>query len=226
MSAAKSLSLCLLVAGLAATGGTAPLAGEAAGDGLRLQVLGQGGTVDGVGHVIHREDRERDVVLYVMTDCRLLDPAVVGETDRSSLKFKLFVDESTILEARGHDIAPPRGAEPVDVAVIAFVAPKSARLPAAVNIVPYCDPIAIGDVSVPPAPASRSLGIDATASLTTPKALRLGDVTIAELADRVIKLRFTMPGAPPSLFAPPNRVCPQGQALVTVRVNVVVLSRP
>jgi len=55
---------------------------------------------------------------------------------------------------------------------------------------------------------------------TAPRAVRLGDVTVVSLQDKVIKLRFTMIGVPPSA-APTSG--PRGQALVTIGVNLVVL---
>jgi hypothetical protein len=85
-----------------------------------------------------------------------------------------------------------------------------------------CDAVKAGDLDVPIAFAPREVAVDATADFTSPRALRLGDITVLSLQDEVVKLRFTMMGVPPPPFPAP---CPQGQALVTIGVNVVVVPR-
>jgi hypothetical protein len=85
-----------------------------------------------------------------------------------------------------------------------------------------CDATESGDLDIPLTLAPRELPVDATADFTNPRALRLGDVTVLDLQDRLVKLRFTMVGVPPPPFP---AACPLGQALVTVRVNVVVFPR-
>jgi hypothetical protein len=86
-----------------------------------------------------------------------------------------------------------------------------------------CDAAKSGDVDVPIPLADDETLVDATASFTNPYALRLGDITVLSLEDRVVKLRFTMLGLRPSPLAAP---CPAAQALITVAVNLVVLRHP
>jgi hypothetical protein len=74
-------------------------------------------------------------------------------------------------------------------------------------------------------PADRELRegiVDATASSVHSKSVRLGDVTVLSLRDRTVKLRFAMAGIPPPPF---STTCGPGQALVSVRVNVLVVPR-
>jgi hypothetical protein len=81
-----------------------------------------------------------------------------------------------------------------------------------------CDATKSGDLDVPFQSPPRELVLDATASFINQRSLRLADVTVASFDDRTMKLRFTMTGIPPPPFP---AACPQGQALVTVRVDVV-----
>jgi hypothetical protein len=69
----------------------------------------------------------------------------------------------------------------------------------------------------------RETAVDATASFLNAPSLHLADVTVLSLRDRTVKLRFTMAGIPPAPF---STTCAAGQALVSVRVNVLVLPRP
>jgi hypothetical protein len=85
-----------------------------------------------------------------------------------------------------------------------------------------CDAVAAGDVDVPFTLQPREAPIDVTAAFLNPRALRLGDLTVSSLDDRVVKLRFTMAGMGPSPLRPG---CPPGQALVSVTMSVVVLPR-
>ncbi len=85
-----------------------------------------------------------------------------------------------------------------------------------------CDALKAGEIEVPISLAPRETAVWATADFTDPRALRLGDITVLSLQDELVKLRFTMMGVQPPPFPAP---CPQGQALVTIGVNVVVLPR-
>jgi hypothetical protein len=95
-----------------------------------------------------------------------------------------------------------------------------------------CNAVSAGDVDVPVTLGPLERAVDATASVVNPRSLRLADVTVLGLQDKLVKLRFTMMGAAPPAFpgpsvppAPFSPACPQGQALVTVGVNVLVLPR-
>jgi hypothetical protein len=81
-----------------------------------------------------------------------------------------------------------------------------------------CGTTKSGEVEVPFRAAPRELVVDASATFINQRSLRLADVTVASFDDRAMKLRFTMTGMPPPPFP---AVCPQGQALVTIRVDVV-----
>lgn len=74
-----------------------------------------------------------------------------------------------------------------------------------------------GEVDVPFALETDEMAVDATASFVDRTAVRLGEVTVLKLTDSVVKLRFTLTGAPPPPVPAP---CPQGQALVNVRITV------
>lgn len=82
----------------------------------------------------------------------------------------------------------------------------------------------IGEIEVPYRLALNETAVDATASFTRARSVRLADVTVLALDDRTVRLRFTLAGVPPPAFAPPGPCLP-GQALVTVRVNVVSFPR-
>ena len=86
-----------------------------------------------------------------------------------------------------------------------------------------CDEVKTGAIAVPVQVATREAIVGATAEFTNPKSLRLGDLTIAAAGfeDHTVHLRFTMVGVPPPLVKDPGAVCPQGQALVTIRVTTV-----
>jgi hypothetical protein len=79
-----------------------------------------------------------------------------------------------------------------------------------------------GEIKVPFQAPPGELVVDASASFTNQRSLRLADVTVASYDDKTRKLRFTMTGIPPPPFP---AACPQGQALVTVRVDVVSAPR-
>lgn len=87
-----------------------------------------------------------------------------------------------------------------------------------------CDAINTGEVDVPLGLGPREWAIDATAAFVNPHEVRLGEVTVLKLQDRFVRLRFSLGGVP-SPPSPPAS-CPQGQALVTVRVNVAVARTP
>lgn len=62
---------------------------------------------------------------------------------------------------------------------------------------------------------------DATASFIEPPSLHLADITVPSLHDRTVKLRFTMAGVP---LPPFSTTCTPGQALVSVRVNILAFA--
>jgi hypothetical protein len=86
-----------------------------------------------------------------------------------------------------------------------------------------CDEVKTGDIAVPVQVLAHEAIVGATAEFTNPTSLRLGDVTIAAsgFEDHAVHLRFTMVGVPPPLVKDPGDVCPQGQALVTIKVTTV-----
>lgn len=77
-------------------------------------------------------------------------------------------------------------------------------------------------VAVPTAFALRDAPVDLTASVPSPRAFRLGELTVMRLRDKDVTLRFATLGAPPP---PIPASAPRGQALVTVGVDVIVLGR-
>jgi hypothetical protein len=85
-----------------------------------------------------------------------------------------------------------------------------------------CDATKSGEVKLPFQTPPGELFVGASASFTNQRSLRLADVTVASFDDKTLKLRFTMTGIPPPPFP---AACPQGQALVTVRVDVVSAPR-
>ncbi len=85
-----------------------------------------------------------------------------------------------------------------------------------------CDGVATGEVDVPFVVTPRELPVDAKVSLLNATSLRLGDVTILDVGDRAVKVRFTLVGTPP----PPNVApgsCIGGQALISVRLDLMAV---
>jgi len=87
-----------------------------------------------------------------------------------------------------------------------------------------CEATKTGEVDVPIDLGRRELAIDASASFTNPRAIRLAEVTVVKLEDRLVRLRFTLGGLPRTPAAP--TACPQGQALVSVHLNLAVTRTP
>lgn len=85
-----------------------------------------------------------------------------------------------------------------------------------------CDAVHVGEVDVPYQLGTNEKAVDASASFMNANELRLADVAVLRLNERNVRLRFTMVGVPPPAFSVPG-ACHQGQALLTVRLNVVVL---
>jgi hypothetical protein len=85
-----------------------------------------------------------------------------------------------------------------------------------------CDAVNAGEIEVPFTLARNERPVDAAASLLNASSVRLGDVTVLGLTERVVKLRFTLVGVPLPHFSAPE-TCARGQALVTVRLNVVTV---
>jgi hypothetical protein len=82
--------------------------------------------------------------------------------------------------------------------------------------------VTTGEVSVPFEIGAREALIDATASLTNLHELRFADVTILNLEDRSVRLRFTLGGIPPLLAPPLASSDLPGQALVTLHLKLAV----
>lgn len=70
---------------------------------------------------------------------------------------------------------------------------------------------------------AREAAVSATAHVVSRTSLRIADVTVLSLKDRSVKLRFTLGGTPPPATPAP---WPQAQALILVRVNLVLLPTP
>lgn len=85
-----------------------------------------------------------------------------------------------------------------------------------------CDAVNAGEVDVPYQLGRNEQAVDASASFLNATELRLADVAVLRLNERSVRLRFTMVGVPPPPYAVPG-ACHQGQALLTVRLNLVVL---
>jgi len=76
------------------------------------------------------------------------------------------------------------------------------------------------DIEVPIQVAAGETVIDAQADLLHKSFLRLAEVSILRIHDRSMSLRFTLAGQPPALVHPPEP-CRRGQALVSVRLDLV-----
>lgn len=85
-----------------------------------------------------------------------------------------------------------------------------------------CDAVNAGEVEVPYQLGRNERAVDASASFLDATEVRLADVSVLRLNERSVRLRFTMVGVPPAAYAVPG-TCRQGQALLTVRLNLVVL---
>jgi len=87
-----------------------------------------------------------------------------------------------------------------------------------------CDAIRTGELEVPLELETQESPIDVSADFVNRREVRLAEVSVLDVRDRSVRVRFTLGGAP----APPSppRVCPQGQALVSMRVNVAVARSP
>ncbi len=85
-----------------------------------------------------------------------------------------------------------------------------------------CDAVNAGEVDVPYQLGRNEQAVDASASFLNASEVRLADVSVLRLTDRSVRLRFTMVGVPPPAYTVPG-ACRQGQALLTVRLNLVVL---
>ena len=77
--------------------------------------------------------------------------------------------------------------------------------------------------------ASRQLAVDIAATVAPRHSLRLGDLPVLSLTDRVVKLRFTLRGVPPQAFRDPGMrdpaIAPMGTPLATIDVTRVVVRR-
>lgn len=83
-----------------------------------------------------------------------------------------------------------------------------------------CREAQTGDIDVPIQVSTGETVIDAKADLLHKSFLELAEVSILRIRERSMKLRFTLVGQPPALVHPPEP-CPRGQALVTVRLDLI-----
>jgi hypothetical protein len=88
-----------------------------------------------------------------------------------------------------------------------------------------CDAMNAGELDVPFQLERNEQAVGATASFLEATSLRLAEVQVLDLKDRSVRVRFTMVGVPPPRYSIPG-TCRQGQALLTVRLNVVVVPQP
>ena len=77
-----------------------------------------------------------------------------------------------------------------------------------------------GEVDVPFGLSPGELVFSASAELAEPRSITLGDLTVVSLDDRAVKVRFLLGGAEQS---PQTAFWPQGQALVSVRLQLVTM---
>jgi hypothetical protein len=87
-----------------------------------------------------------------------------------------------------------------------------------------CSAPVLTHVDVPLLLASREALTEATASIAAPREVRVGDVSVLRLDDRALRVQFTLGGYPGPPVPPAP--CPQGQALITLRLRVAVSSMP
>lgn len=107
---------------------------DAEGSVLRLQIIGSTGTTEGTCFLVHQERRGHEVVHYFLTSARLLDPAAVGERRTTSLRIRVVLDESTVIEAKGSDVVLPGAVLGLDVAVVKAVSTNTSLVPLAVSM--------------------------------------------------------------------------------------------
>jgi hypothetical protein len=106
---------------------------------FRLQVVTDGGDVAGTGTLIHREDRETSVVLYLVTSARLFKDPQGGPPPRIQVARVLLGGEHT-LDVSSDDIFVCTGV--IDVAVLRATSPTTTLVPQPL----FYDPPSPGDV--------------------------------------------------------------------------------
>ncbi len=118
MTRAAALSVAVCALGLIAWSGQASSGGTVA----RLRVQGTKGAVDGTAFLIHVDRDERQAVHYFLTAGPLLDPVPLGDYRTASLRVRITVDDSTVLETTGERALFPGGLESGELAVLTAVA--------------------------------------------------------------------------------------------------------
>jgi hypothetical protein len=104
---------------------------------LRIQVIGSGGTTEGTCFLIHQERHEQDVVHYFLTSAHLLNPEAVGERRSVSLRLRLFVDQSSVIDTSGSSVLFPGGTQQgLDVAIVKAVSTNTHLIPLHVSLEP------------------------------------------------------------------------------------------
>jgi hypothetical protein len=120
---------------IAATLATATALPAADGTVLRIQVTGSGGATEGTCFLIHQERHEQDVVHYFLTSAHLLNPEAVGERRSVSLRLRLIVDQSSVIDTSGSRVRFPGGAdEGLDVAIVMAVSTNTHLIPIPVSL--------------------------------------------------------------------------------------------
>jgi hypothetical protein len=85
-----------------------------------------------------------------------------------------------------------------------------------------CTAIAAGEIEVPLPLRRDERVLDVTPALIHSEEVRLADISVIQLGDRSVKLRFSVGGGSPS---PWTRECQQPQALITLRMTLVTTTR-
>jgi len=130
--ATLTIGLTVLVAAQASA---APVAGAPPDEtaGLRLQVMGSGGTREGTCFLVRKEAHDHDVLYYFLTSARLLEPEGLGEQRTSALRIRIVVDQSHAIETSAQDVLLPGGTEHgVDLAIVKAIAADSGLVPVVV----------------------------------------------------------------------------------------------
>jgi hypothetical protein len=104
---------------------------------LRVQIVGRAGTTDGTCFLVHQERREHDVVHYFLTSSHLFDAGALGESRTVSLRIRVIVDGSTVIETGGNNVLFPGGIEEgLGLAIIKAVSTNTRLAPTPVAMDP------------------------------------------------------------------------------------------
>jgi hypothetical protein len=88
-----------------------------------------------------------------------------------------------------------------------------------------CGEAKTGEVDLPFTLKAGETPIDASATFVNRASLKVAEVSVLRLAERSVRLRFTLTGQP-AIALPPSAPCPAGRALLSVRVEIISHRRP